>query len=76
MLEEILVSGCVLDHCWVDRDGVKVAAVRGQIPVDLVLAQMGSQAAHIPRINMLEARPDFILVVGLAFEEYWIRARD
>jgi hypothetical protein len=42
--------------------------------VELVLAQVSVPAAHIPRINMLQARPDCIRVVGLAFEEYVIRA--
>jgi hypothetical protein len=31
-------------------------------------------AAHIPRINMLEVRPDRVRIVGLAFEEYVIHA--
>lgn len=74
LLDLVIAHGCVLDHGWVDRGGAKVAAVRGRIPVDLVLAQMSCPEAHIPRINMLEARPDGARVVGLAFEEYVISA--
>jgi 8-oxo-dGTP pyrophosphatase MutT (NUDIX family) len=73
LLEAIVAHGCVLDHGWIDRGGAKVAAVRGPIPADLVLARMSRPAAHIPRINMLVARPDCVRVVGLAFEEYVIR---
>jgi 8-oxo-dGTP diphosphatase len=74
LLDVLIAYGCALDHGWVDRDGVKVAAVRGRIPADLILAQASCPAAHIPRINMLEARPDCIRLVGLAFEEYVINA--
>jgi 8-oxo-dGTP pyrophosphatase MutT (NUDIX family) len=72
LLDGLVAHGCVLDHGWIDRNGAKVAAVRGPIPVDLVLARMSGPAAHIPRINMLEVRPDCIRLVGLAFEEYLI----
>lgn len=74
LLDAIVAHDCVLDHGWVDRDSVKVAAVKGPIPVELVLAQVSAPAAHIPRINMLEVRPDAVRVVGLAFEEYVINA--
>jgi 8-oxo-dGTP pyrophosphatase MutT (NUDIX family) len=74
LLDALIAHGCALDHGWVDRDGAKVAAVRGAIPVELVLALTSAQAAHIPRINMLEARRECIRVVGLAFEEYIIKA--
>jgi len=72
LLDGLVAHGCPLDHGWLDRDGVKVAAVRGPIPVELVLAQASPPAAHIPRINMLEVRPERIRVVGLGFEEYII----
>ena len=55
-----------------------MSAVRGRIPVEQVLAAAARSPlgppAHIPWINMMEARPDLIRVVGLAFEEYVIRA--
>jgi hypothetical protein len=73
-LDSLVALGCLLDHDWADRDGVKVAAVKGRIPVDLVLAQMSEPSTHIPRINMLEVRPDRVRLVGLAFEEYVIHA--
>ena len=74
LLDAVVAHGCLLDHGWVDRDGATVAAVKGRIPADLVLAQVSRPAAHIPRINMLEVRPEHIRVAGLAFEEYTIRA--
>jgi hypothetical protein len=74
LLDAVITHGCVLDHGWEDRDGVKVAAVRGRIPVELVLARASAPAVHIPRINMLEVRPDGVRLVGLAFEEYVINA--
>jgi len=70
LLDGLVAHGCVLDQGWVERDGVKAAAVRGPIPVELVLAQVSCPAAHIPRINMLESRPERVRLVGLAFEEY------
>jgi 8-oxo-dGTP pyrophosphatase MutT (NUDIX family) len=72
LLDGLIAHGCTLDHGWVDQDSVKVAVVRGPIPVQLVLAQVSCPAAHIPRINMLEARPERVRVVGLGFEEYLI----
>ena len=74
LLDALVAHGCALDYGWVDRDGVKVATVRGRVPVELVLEKVWWPAAHIPRINMLEVRPDGVRVVGLAFEEYLIRA--
>jgi len=73
LLDGLLANGCALEHGWEDRDGAKVAAVRGTIPVDLVWAQSPA-APNIPRVNMLEVRPDYIRLVGLAFEEYIIEA--
>jgi len=74
LLDGLIAHGCLLDHGWVDRDGAKVAAVKGPIPVDLVLALAAGGVTHIPRINMLEARVDRVRVVGLAFEEYCVNA--
>jgi hypothetical protein len=68
LLDRVIAHGCVLDYGWVDRDGVKVATVRGPIPVALVLAQVSGSVAHIPRINMPEVGPDAIRVVGFALE--------
>jgi 8-oxo-dGTP pyrophosphatase MutT (NUDIX family) len=73
LLDTLVAHGCALDHGWVDREGAKIAAVKGPIPVKLVLAQVATPSAHIPRINMLEVRPDRVRIVGLAFEEYIIQ---
>jgi hypothetical protein len=53
---------------------VKVAAVEGAIPVELVLAHFGIPGNHVPLVNLLEVRPDYIRVAGLDFEEYLISA--
>jgi 8-oxo-dGTP pyrophosphatase MutT (NUDIX family) len=74
LLDALVAHGCALEHGWIDRDGTKVAAVRGRIPVEFVVAQASVPAVHIPRINMLEVRADRVRLVGLAFEEYVIRA--
>jgi 8-oxo-dGTP diphosphatase len=73
-LDALIAHGCTLEHGWVDRDSEKVAAVRGPIPVDLVVARASMPREHMPWINMLEVRPDRVRIVGLAFEEYVIRA--
>jgi hypothetical protein len=44
--------------------------------VEVVVAEASGQADHIPRINMLEVRPDRVRLVGLAFEEYVIQGID
>jgi 8-oxo-dGTP pyrophosphatase MutT (NUDIX family) len=74
LLEALVAHGCVLDHDWVDREGAMLAALKGPIPVELVLGYMSMPAGHIPWINMLEARLDGIRLVGLAFEEYRIES--
>jgi hypothetical protein len=53
---------------------VKVAAVEGTIPIALVLAHFGVPGDHVPLVNLLEVRPDYIRVAGLDFEEYLISA--
>lgn len=53
---------------------MKVTAVQGVIPVDRVMAEFATPGETVPRINLLEIKPDRIRVVGLAFEEYLILA--
>jgi len=53
---------------------VKAAIVEGSIPVELVLAHFGIPGNHVPLVNLLEVRPDYIRVAGLDFEEYLISA--
>jgi 8-oxo-dGTP diphosphatase len=74
ILDWLLAHGCALEHGWLDLDGVRVATVRGEIPVELVSTQAFIPAEHIPHLNRLEVRPDLIRLEGLAFEEYLIRA--
>jgi 8-oxo-dGTP diphosphatase len=79
LLDFLVARGATLVHGWEDREGahpaIKVAAVEGEIPSGTVLAQAALASSHIPRVNFLEVRPDYVRVVGLAFEEYIIRAR-
>jgi 8-oxo-dGTP pyrophosphatase MutT (NUDIX family) len=75
LLEGLIAHGCVLEHGWVDGHGGKAAAVRGRIPVEVILAQAAGGETQIPRINMLEVREESVRVVGLGFEEYVIRVR-
>lgn len=73
LLVEFLIShGLALRHGWQNRDTTKVAEVEGVIPVELVLRQFSAPGAHVSGINLLEVRPDYIRLAGLAFEEYFI----
>jgi 8-oxo-dGTP diphosphatase len=74
LLEFLLAQGLRLERAWEDREGAKAAAVKGAIPVEAVLAHASAPAHHIPHANRLEVRPDFVRVVGLAFEEYLIES--
>jgi 8-oxo-dGTP pyrophosphatase MutT (NUDIX family) len=78
LLDFLLAHGCALVRGWEDREGahpaMKVAAVEGLIPSPTILAQAALPASHIPRVTLLEVRPDYVRVVGLALEEYIIRA--
>jgi 8-oxo-dGTP pyrophosphatase MutT (NUDIX family) len=46
----------------------------GEIPVQEVMAVMADPAAHVPQVNAVEVRPEYIRFVGLGFEEYFIHA--
>ena len=82
MLDFLLSRGLKLKHGFSDRRRrkqeragqhmVKVAAVEGTIPVELVLAHFGVPGNHVPLVNLLEVRPEYIRVAGLDFEEYLI----
>lgn len=52
----------------------KTARVRGAIPASAVLERFEGPGEHVEWVNCLEARPDYIRIVGLDFEEYFIRA--
>lgn len=55
-----------------ERKPAKIAEVEGVIPVDLVIAHFSAPSELFPSVNLLQVRPDSILVVGLDFEEYLI----
>jgi 8-oxo-dGTP pyrophosphatase MutT (NUDIX family) len=74
LLDFLLARGFTLVHGWENREGARVAAVEGVIPSATILAQAARAASDIPGVNLLEIRPDYIRLVGLAFEEYIIHA--
>jgi 8-oxo-dGTP pyrophosphatase MutT (NUDIX family) len=78
VLDFLLTQGLELEHGWEERASddrvVKVAAVRGEIPVNAVLERFAVPERDIPPVNALEVRPERIRVIGLAFEEYLISA--
>jgi 8-oxo-dGTP pyrophosphatase MutT (NUDIX family) len=83
VLDFLLSHGLKLKRGWEDRIAqpgtaeqqiMKVAAVEGAIPVELVVCHFTVPGKHVARINLLEIRSDNIRVVGLAFEEYLISA--
>jgi hypothetical protein len=85
VLDFLLSKGLKLKHGFTDRIAqagsagqhvVKVAAVEGAIPVELVLTHFGVPGNHVPLVNLLEVRSDYIRVAGLNFEEYLISTAD
>ncbi|HYU48118.1 MAG TPA: hypothetical protein VEK84_18295 [Terriglobales bacterium] len=85
VLDFLLSRGLKLKRGWEDRieqpaigkpQTARVAMVEGAIPAALVVAQFTNPGKLFPGINLLEAPPDHIRVVGLAFEEYLILASE
>ena len=76
VLNFLLARGLGLARGWTDSSAPPgmTAAVCGSIPVVEVLAHFSVPGPHIPYVNFLEVEPDYIRVIGLAFEEYLIRA--
>jgi 8-oxo-dGTP pyrophosphatase MutT (NUDIX family) len=78
VLEFLLASGLPLRQGWSERSTqngpIQVAEVCGPIPVAAVLDRFSLPGKQIPRVTVLEVRPDAIRVVGLALEEYLIQA--
>jgi 8-oxo-dGTP diphosphatase len=78
LLNYLLARGIELRHGWRERTGdphpVQVARVRGEIPVDAILARLALPGNQIPTVSSLEIHSDFIRVVGLGLEEYVIEA--
>ena len=79
LLNYLLARGLKLRQEWTDpgeREWPvrKVAAVEGLIPVQDVLEHFAAPRTDFPGMHLLEVRPDQVRVVGLALEEYLIRA--
>jgi hypothetical protein len=77
----LLSHGLVPEREWQDSGAepetgqvVKIARVRGVIPVAAALAHFSAPGPAVPCVSVLEVRPDSIRVTGLAFEEYVIQA--
>jgi ADP-ribose pyrophosphatase YjhB (NUDIX family) len=62
--------GLAVKSGWAER----VATVDGPIPLERVAAWLAVPAAGFPTVSMVELRPELIRILGLAFEEYLIRA--
>jgi ADP-ribose pyrophosphatase YjhB (NUDIX family) len=85
VLDFVIRRGLRLQHGWTDPEAgphangdhvVKVAAVKGQIPVTAVLEHFSRSSCDMPLVNCLEVHSDYVRVVGLAFEEYLIHASE
>lgn len=78
VLQFVLSHGLKLEHGWAERTieetTVKAAAVKGAIPVGLVVERFAAPGPHITAINCLEVRPELIRLVGPALEQYVISA--
>jgi 8-oxo-dGTP pyrophosphatase MutT (NUDIX family) len=83
VLDFLLSRGLTLRTPWrwtaPSRDDVlgpvRVAAVSGPIPAGAVIEYLSAPGPHVARINRLEARPEYLSIHGLAFEEYLIEAQ-
>jgi hypothetical protein len=78
-LEFLLAHGLTLRREWTERPGrhgktALAAEVGGAIPVAGVLDRFARAGAHVLSVSCLEVRPNFVRVVGLSFEEYFIDA--
>ena len=78
LLQFLLAQGMELRYQWTERswDGhpVKMAGVKGEIPVALVLAHLGLPGNQIPPVSSLDIHAGAIRVMGLGQEEYVIEA--
>jgi 8-oxo-dGTP pyrophosphatase MutT (NUDIX family) len=80
ILKFVLSLGATLDFGWRDatpqQQGAtglrKIAAVKGEIPVAAILAHLSKPGRYVFDVNIVEVRPEYIRVSGLAFEEYVI----
>ena len=76
ILDFLVSRGAMLLSPW--RGGEsglqQTAKVSGPIPADAVLEYASSLGACVAKVNRMEARPEYIRILGLAFEEYRIEA--
>jgi 8-oxo-dGTP pyrophosphatase MutT (NUDIX family) len=74
VLDFLLAQGLGLGQGWEDRlePPAKAASVVGVIPEALVIAHFSAIQTGFPALNALEVRPEYVRMVGLAFEEYYI----
>lgn len=73
VLDFLLERGLKLEHGWEERAGGKAAAVGGPIPAEAVFRRFCS-GPHVAMVNTLEVRREYVRLVGMTFEEYWIHA--
>ena len=83
VLDFLSSAGLAVTGGWEDRvpepggeqaSGVKVATVRGVIPVAEVLNRFSGPGPHVQAVSCLDVGPERIRVVGLASEQYVIQA--
>ena len=79
LLNYLLARGLKLRQAWTGLEGIgqpvrKVATIEGAIPVEDVLGHFAAPRPEFPGMHLLEVRPDEVRLVGLAQEEYLIRA--
>ncbi|HLK70000.1 MAG TPA: CoA pyrophosphatase [Bryobacteraceae bacterium] len=75
VLQYLVSLGLTQTQAWTARpDGIRAAAVSGTIPVDAVLSHFSAPGPPFPTMNCLEARPGYVRVAGLGWEEYFIYA--
>jgi 8-oxo-dGTP diphosphatase len=76
VLELLLSRGLKLERGWVACPGgagtIQAATIRGEIPVEAVIAHFSEPGCHVSALNRLEVRPEYIRLAGPAFEEYLI----
>lgn len=72
ILDFLLAEGLTLEQNFVEQGALKVARVRGKIPVASVLARFYKPRAGVPQVNFLEVKAGQIHLAGPAFDEYFI----
>ncbi len=75
VLEYLRSRGLSLRQDWRPRTDGKgaEAELEGALPADEVIDRFCGPGTHVHSVNCLEARPDYVRILGPAFEEYVIR---